>query len=96
MNFFEKIYYEQELGNNLRVGNESGAINLLNQFLGDPSAREVIQQADYNATQHLPIDNAYHGHDDQGVDTVRVNPNSSVDLVNRDTGNITPVGQLKF
>jgi hypothetical protein len=82
----------RHLGDALRVGNDPDVRAQLSQVLFDPAAREIIRHADYIATRHAPWD--VHGPYGMGVETLQINPDNSVDLINKDTNTSTKIAVL--
>jgi hypothetical protein len=88
----EQLNEATAVGNALRVGNDPDVQAQLAAVLRDPDARNIINVANYIATTHAWFD--VHGPNGTGVDTLQVNPNNSVDLVNKENGAVRNVGQL--
>ncbi len=81
-----------DLGNALRVGNDEDVHARLAAVLCDPNANEIIRDANFIATQHAPWD--VHGPGGTGVETLRVNPDNSVDLINKENCSVNKVGKV--
>ncbi len=80
------------LGNALRVGNDPDVQAHLSGVLCDPNASEIIRDANFIATQHVPWD--VHGPDGMGVETIGVNPDNTISLINKETGSAASVGKM--
>jgi hypothetical protein len=72
-----------QLGDALRVGNEPDVGDKLRQALYEPDAAGIILQADRIARHHAPGD--VHGPFGMGVESLNINFNGTIDLINNDT-----------
>ena len=75
------------LGNALRVGNEGDILNgQLPGVLADADAKYIIKDANFIATQSAPWDQ--HGPGGMGDETLRINPDLTLDLFNNNTQSV--------
>lgn len=81
-----------DLGNAMRVGNDPDVQFRLSQALLDPNASEIIRDANFIATQHMPWD--VHGPNGMGVNTIRMNQDNTLELVNNWNGSSTNAGKI--